>query len=73
MYIPHVLIHKSQSKVINMGNMNAKINRAVWFDIPVLNLDRASDFYGAVLNIKIHREKYDDFVFWIMKTVMADV
>ncbi len=49
-----------------MGTMNAKINRAVWFDIPVLSLDRASEFYAAVLDIKVHKDKYGDVEFSIL-------
>jgi len=30
-----------------MSDMNSLHNRAVWFDIPVANLDRASAFYAA--------------------------
>ena len=39
-----------------MSDMNS-MNRAVWFDIPVADLDRASAFYSSVLGIKVHREK----------------
>lgn len=34
---------------------------AVWFDIPVLDLDRAIEFYSAVLGLKLKREVYGDF------------
>lgn len=49
-----------------MGELNGKINKAVWFDIPVSDLDRASDFYGAVLDIKIHREKFGNIEFSVL-------
>ena len=32
-----------------MSELNSKHNRAVWFDIPVADLQRANDFYAAVL------------------------
>ena len=32
-----------------MSELNFKHNRAVWFDIPVADLQRANDFYAAVL------------------------
>jgi len=45
------------------GNM---INRAVWFDVPVANLDRAIRFYAAVLAIDVHREKFEQFDFAVL-------
>ena len=38
-----------------MSDMNTQFNRAVWFDIPVSDLDRAIAFYSAVLNIRIDK------------------
>ena len=35
------------------------MNRAVWFDIPISDLDRAVTFYEAVLNLKIQRQDAD--------------
>ncbi len=32
-----------------MGDFNRKFNRAVWFDVPVVDLDRAVAFCAAVL------------------------
>jgi len=49
-----------------MSDFNAENNRAVWFDIPVKNLDRAKDFYETVLNIKVVKEKFDNFEFCIL-------
>ena len=43
------------------------INRAVWFDIPVANLDRATAFYSAVLGIDVHREKFENFDFSVLE------
>ena len=34
-----------------MSDLNSKHNRVVWFDIPVIDLDRAAQFYRAVLAI----------------------
>lgn len=49
-----------------MADMNAK-NRAVWFDIPVADLDRAIRFYAAVLGIQVHREKFEQFDFAVLE------
>ena len=49
-----------------MKDYNAENNRAVWFDIPVANLDRAQKFYETVLNIKIFRDKFNDFKFCVL-------
>jgi predicted enzyme related to lactoylglutathione lyase len=44
-----------------MSNFNSKNNRAVWFDIPVNDLDGAQEFYAAVLGIGVHKEAFGDF------------
>ena len=44
-----------------MGDLNSQINRAVWFDIPVTDLDRAVKFYRAVLNIAIEKETFEGY------------
>jgi uncharacterized protein len=49
-----------------MSDFNAKNNRAVWFDIPVKDLDRAKDFYEAVLDIKVFKEKFENYEFCIL-------
>ena len=49
-----------------MSDQNSLTNRAVWFDIPVADLERASNFYQAVLGIPVHREKFDDFAFSVL-------
>lgn len=49
-----------------MSDFNSKHNRAVWFDIPVADLDRAARFYGAVLGIKIHKETFGEFTFCVL-------
>jgi len=50
-----------------MGQLNSKVNRVVWCDVPVSNLDRASTFYGAVLGIKIHRETFGEISFAVLE------
>src|SRR4051794_6960052 len=42
-----------------MSDANAN-NRAVWFDIPVADLDRAVRFYQAVLAVRIAKESFRD-------------
>ncbi|MDQ6621482.1 MAG: VOC family protein [Pseudomonadota bacterium] len=49
-----------------MSEANA-VNRAVWFDIPVTDLDRASAFYASVLGIDVHREKFGEFEFAVLQ------
>jgi hypothetical protein len=46
-----------------MSNLNSQHNRAVWFDIPVADLDRAAKFYREVLKIGVSRESYGDTSF----------
>jgi predicted enzyme related to lactoylglutathione lyase len=41
-----------------MGDFNSKYNRAVWFDIPVADLDRAATFYREVLAIGVNKETF---------------
>jgi predicted enzyme related to lactoylglutathione lyase len=49
-----------------MSDFNSEHNRAVWFDIPVADLDRAAAFYGAVLAVKVHKEKFDGGAFCVL-------
>ena len=42
-----------------MSDHNTLHNRAVWFDIPVTDLDRAIRFYTKVLAIGVTRESFD--------------
>lgn len=42
-----------------MSDFNAKNNRAVWFDIPVVDLDRSMKFYAEVLKIEVNKEEFD--------------
>lgn len=50
-----------------MTDFNARHNRAVWFDIPVTDLDRAAAFYRAVLGIGIQKQEFDDFSFCLLE------
>ena len=34
-------------------------NQIVWVDIPVMELDRAIQFYSAVLGTKVKKEEFD--------------
>lgn len=49
-----------------MSDFNSMHNRAVWFDIPVVNLDRAREFYASVLAIPIHKETFGDISFCVL-------
>lgn len=49
-----------------MSDFNSKHNRAVWIDIPVADLDRASKFYAAVLGIQVHQEAFEGFSFAVL-------
>jgi len=42
-----------------MSDWNFTHNRAVWFDIPVAYLDRATAFYRAALAIKVYRNDFN--------------
>jgi predicted enzyme related to lactoylglutathione lyase len=48
-----------------MSEMNSLHNLAVWFDIPVANLDRASKFYAATLAVAMHDNEFDNFKFCV--------
>lgn len=50
-----------------MSDMNQAHNRAVWFDIPVADLDRAIKFYEAVLAIKVDKAEMEDFSFGVLE------
>ncbi len=49
-----------------MGDFNSEKNRAVWFDIPVVDLDRAIVFYAAVLDIEVSKEQFDGYSFGVL-------
>jgi predicted enzyme related to lactoylglutathione lyase len=50
-----------------MSNFNSQHNRAVWFDIPVAELDRAAAFYAAVLGVRVEKEEFDGFSFCLIE------
>ena len=41
-----------------MSDFNSQNNRAVWFDIPVSDLDRAIRFYADVLGVRVSKESF---------------
>ena len=49
-----------------MSTMNRENNRAVWFDIPVADLDRAVTFYSEVLAIDVSQEAFGDMKFAVL-------
>lgn len=49
-----------------MSDYNTQNNHAVWFDIPVADLNRACTFYEAVLDIGVSQEEFDDFKFAVL-------
>ena len=49
-----------------MSDFNSEHNRAVWFDIPVADLDRAAAFYRAVLAIGLSKEQFGEYVFCVL-------
>ena len=49
-----------------MSGMNSQHNRAVWFDIPVVDLERACKFYEALLGLPVHRETMGKFAFGVL-------
>lgn len=50
-----------------MSDLNAVHNRAVWFDIPVANLDRAAKFYASILDIKVDIIDSNGFSFAVLE------
>ena len=49
-----------------MGDFNSQRNRAVWFDVPVADLDRAVAFYAAVLGAEVMKEEFDGVSFAVI-------
>lgn len=49
-----------------MTDLNSLHNRAVWFDIPVADLDRATTFYQKLLAVEVRREEYDGFPYCVL-------
>jgi len=50
-----------------MSGYNSEHNRAVWFDIPVADLERAASFYRSVLAIQMHREQFQGNAFYVLE------
>ena len=50
-----------------MSDFNSRHNRAVWFDIPVTDLDRAAKFYAAVLGVGVKKETFGDSSFCVIE------
>jgi predicted enzyme related to lactoylglutathione lyase len=41
-----------------VSDYNSTHNRAVWFDIPVAELDRAIAFYRAILGVGVEKHEF---------------
>jgi predicted enzyme related to lactoylglutathione lyase len=50
-----------------MSDLNAKHNRAVWFDIPASDMARAGRFYAAVLGITVDKIEAPGFSFYLLE------
>lgn len=50
-----------------MSDFNSTHNRAVWFDIPASDLDRAAAFYRAVLGVRVDKETFDGSSFCVIE------
>jgi hypothetical protein len=50
-----------------MSGYNTQHNRVVWFDIPVIDLERAASFYRSVLAIQMHREQFQGGAFYVFE------
>src|SRR6188508_3281080 len=50
-----------------MSGLNSQHNRAVWFDIPVADLDRAAAFYRAVLGVGVSKDSFGDESFGVLE------
>jgi uncharacterized protein len=49
-----------------MSGLNSQVNRVVWCDVPVADLDRSAAFYAAVLGIKVHKETFGEMSFCVL-------
>ena len=49
-----------------MGELNYNVNRVVWCDVPVADLDRAIGFYSAVLGSEVSKQAVDGFEFAVL-------
>lgn len=50
-----------------MSEFNSVHNRAVWFDIPVADLDRAASFYRAVLGVGVAIDEFQGMRFGVIE------
>ncbi len=50
-----------------MSDLNTKHNRAVWFDIPVADLERAAGFYRAVLGVGVTLDSFGGTAFGVIE------
>jgi predicted enzyme related to lactoylglutathione lyase len=50
-----------------MSDFNSQRNRAVWFDIPVADLDRACAFYTAVLAVSVAKDEFGGVSFGVIE------
>ena len=50
-----------------MSDFNRDNNRAMWFDIPVVDLERATSFYSEVLAVKFEKQSFEDFQFSVIE------
>lgn len=48
-------------------------NQIVWVDIPVINLDRAIEFYSAILKGEVKREEFENFTFGLLPHAETNV
>jgi len=49
------------------------INQIVWVDIPVVNLDRAIEFYSAILAEEVEKKVFDNLSFGLLPCVQTGV
>jgi predicted enzyme related to lactoylglutathione lyase len=50
-----------------MSDFNSEHNRAVWFDVPVAELERAAKFYAAVLGVRVEKQEFDGSSFCVIE------
>lgn len=50
-----------------MSEFNRENNLGVWFDIPVADLERASNFYAKTLDIEVSKQQFNDVEFSVLE------
>jgi len=50
-----------------VADFNTENNRAVWFDIPIVDLDRSITFYSEVLGIEVGKAEFENFTFAVLE------